>query len=221
MDLTPLYLTAKLALVTTAILLVIAAPIAYCFAYVRLPAKPYLEALVSMPLVLPPTVLGFYLLIIMGPNGVLGHFWERVTGERLCFTFTGIVIASLVYSFPFAVQPLKAAFEKIDRRMLESAYVLGCSRIQTFYKVILPNSLNGILVAAILTFAHTMGEFGVVLMVGGSIPGKTKVASIAIYEYVESLRYSDANMLSLALAVTSYLVLVAVNSLNRRNSHGT
>ena len=221
MDLFPLYLSAKLALITTVILLVIGAPVAYCCAYFRFSAKPYVEALVSLPLVMPPTVLGFYLLIIMGPNGILGRSWENFTGQRLCFTFTGIVLASMVYSFPFAVQPLKAAFEKIDRRMLESAYVLGCSRIQTFYRVIIPNSLNGILVAAILTFAHTMGEFGVVLMVGGSIPGKTKVASIAIYEYVESLRYKDANLLSLVLAVTSYLVLVTVNFLNRRNSHET
>lgn len=221
MDFFPLYLSAKLALITTVILLVVAAPVAYCCACYRFTAKPYVEAFISLPLVMPPTVLGFYLLLIMGPNGALGRSWENLTGQRLCFTFTGIVLASLIYSFPFAVQPLKAAFEKIDNRMLESAYVLGCSRMQTFYRVIIPNSLNGILVAAILTFAHTMGEFGVVLMVGGSIPGETKVASIAIYEYVESLRYGDANMLSLALVVTSYLVLVVVNFLNRRNTHET
>ncbi len=221
MDTLPLYLSAKLALITTTMLLFVAAPVAYCCAYFRFPARPYVEALISLPLVMPPTVLGFYLLVVMGPNGVMGRFWEDLTGQRLCFTFTGIVLASLVYSFPFAAQPLKAAFEKIDHRMIESAYVLGCSRLQTFYRVIIPNSLGGILVAAILTFAHTMGEFGVVLMVGGSIPGKTKVASIAIYEYVEALRYREANMLSLALAVISYLVLVIVNILNQRNGHGS
>ncbi len=221
MDTLALYLTAKLALITTAILLFIAMPVAYCCAYFRFPARPYVEALISLPLVMPPTVLGFYLLIVMGPNGGIGRFWEHLTGRRLCFTFTGIVLASLVYSFPFAVQPLKAAFEKIDLRMIESAYVLGCSRLETFYKVIIPNSLGGIIVATILTFAHTMGEFGVVLMVGGSIPGKTKVASIAIYEYVEALRYRDANILSLALAVMSYLVLVVVNVLNQRNKYGS
>ncbi len=221
MDLLPLYLTAKLAFITTLILLAVAAPVAYFCAYYRFSAKPCLEAFISLPLVMPPTVLGFYLLLVMGPNGVLGQWWEDLTGQRLCFTFTGIVTASLVYSFPFAVQPLKAGFEKIDHRMLESAYVLGCSRVQTFYRVIIPNSINAVLAAAILTFAHTMGEFGVVLMVGGSIPGETRVASIAIYEYVEAMRYREAGLLSFALVVISYLVLVMVNFLSRRNSNET
>ena len=217
MDIASLYLSAKLAIVTTVILLLVAAPVAWYCACCDSTVKPYLEAIINMPLVMPPTVLGFYLLILMGPEGMLGRFWDDITGQRLCFTFTGIVLASLVYSFPFAVQPLKATFEKIDRRMLESAWVLGCSPFQTFLRVVLPNSLNGIMAAAILTFAHTMGEFGVVLMVGGSIPDKTRVASIAIYEYVEALQYGKANRLSLILALTSYMVLVAVNLLNRVN----
>jgi len=220
MDISALCLSAKLAFLTTIILLAVSAPVAYCCAFCRFSAKPFVEALISLPLVMPPTVLGFYLLLAMGPQGTLGRLWEHLTGNRLCFTFSGIVLASLIYSFPFAVQPLKAAFEKIDTRLLESAAVLGCSHAQTFYRVIIPNSLNGIIVAAILTFAHTMGEFGVVLMVGGSIPDETRVASIAIYEYVEALRYSEANILSLALAVTSYFVLVAVNFLNRGKRHG-
>ncbi len=221
MDISALCLSAKLAFLTTVILIVVSAPVAYWCAFCRFSVKPFVEALISLPLVMPPTVLGFYLLLAMGPQGILGRLWEHLTGNRLCFTFTGIVLASLVYSLPFAVQPLKAAFEKIDNRILESATVLGCSRTQTFYRVIIPNSLNGIIVAAILTFAHTMGEFGVVLMVGGSIPDETKVASIAIYEYVEALKYKEANILSLALAITSYLVLVAVNFLNRGKRNGT
>jgi molybdate transport system permease protein len=218
MDLTSLYLSAKLAFATTVILLAVAAPVAYCCAYSHFSAKPYVEAVISLPIILPPTVLGFYLLLIMGPSGVLGRLWQDLTGQRLCFTFTGIMLASLIYSFPFAVQPIKAAFEKIDPRLLDAAYCLGCSRFQAFYKVIVPNSLNGILAGAILTFAHTMGEFGVVLMVGGSIPGQTKVASIAIYEYVEGLKYKEANMLSLVLVLMSYLVLVAIIFLNNGNT---
>ncbi len=215
----PLYLSAKLALVTTCILLVVAMPLAYTLAYKRIPAKPLLDAFFSLPLVLPPTVLGFYLLLFMGPNGGLGRLWNELTGTGLTFTFTGLVLASIVYSFPFAVQPLKNSFEKIDIRLIEAAYVLGCSNLKTFFRVIIPNSINGIIVAGILTFAHTMGEFGVVLMVGGSIPGKTKVASIAIYEFVEALEYKKAAHLSLALIVISYLVLVAVNLLNQRDGY--
>ncbi|RUM88032.1 MAG: molybdate ABC transporter permease subunit [Thermodesulfatator sp.] len=221
MDLFPLYLSAKLALITTVLLLILAAPVAYFLVYVRFPGKPLIEALIGLPLVMPPTVLGFYLLVILGPKGILGRLWQEITGQPLIFTFPGIVLASLIYSFPFAVQPLKTAFEKIDRRLLEVAYVLGCSPFMTFFKVIVPNALNGVAASAILAFAHTMGEFGVVLMVGGSIPGKTRVASIAIYEYVESLRYREAGLLSLALVMISYLVLLTVNFLNRRGNHGS
>ena len=216
MDYYPIYLSFKLAMVTTLILVFLACPMASLLAYSQFRGKPFLEALVNLPLVLPPTVLGYYLLLFMGPRGPMGALFEEVTGERLIFSFPGIVLASLVYSLPFAVQPLKNAFERLDTRLIETAYVLGLSRTETFFRVILPNSVGGLMVAIILTFAHTVGEFGVVLMVGGSIPKETKVASIAIYEYVESLRYHEANLISLLLSVLSYLVLVLVFFVNRR-----
>lgn len=220
MELSPLYLSAQLAFISTLVLLLVAAPVTYCLVYANFRGKFLLEAFVGLPLVLPPTVMGFYLLIVMGPQGFLGRLWEGLTGSALVFTFAGIVIASMVHSLPYAIQPLKAAFEKIDRRMLESAYVLGCSPAAAFFKVVLPNTINGLVASAILSFAHSMGEFGVILMVGGSIPGKTRVASIAIYEHVEALQYEKAWALSLALVVVSYLVLLAVNYLNRGGRDG-
>ncbi|MCF6291598.1 MAG: molybdate ABC transporter permease subunit [Desulfobacterales bacterium] len=222
MDMTALYLSGKLALVSTVLLLVLAAPLTYFLVYVRLPGKFLLEALVGLPLVLPPTVLGFYLLTVLGPQGPVGRFWAAMTGNGLLFTFAGIAVAVMAHSLPYTVQPLKTAFEKIDPRLLETAAVLGLSRIAIFRRVILPNALGGLVAAAVLTFAHIMGEFGVVLMVGGSIPGKTRVASIAIYEYVEALRYQEAWQLSLALLVISYFVLLIVMYLNRGSvAHGT
>jgi molybdate transport system permease protein len=221
MDFSPLYLSAQLALISTAILLVFAAPLTYCLVYVPFRGKYFVEALVGLPLVLPPTVIGFYLLVLMGQQGAVGKFWHSLTGTSLVFTFTGIVIAATVHSLPYAIQPLKTAFEKVDRRLLETAYVLGCSRTSAFFKVVLPNTVNGIIAAAILTFAHTMGEFGVILMVGGSIPGKTRVASIAIYEYVEALRYREAWILSSALLIGSYCILLAVNYLSRGGKNGS
>lgn len=194
--------------------MVLALPMAYLLAYGRFRARPLVEALISLPLVLPPTVLGYYLLRLMGPHGVLGGPFEALTGHRLVFTFWGILLASLVYSLPFAVQPVKTALERVDYRLVESAYVLGLSRLQTAVKVIFPNAVGGVVTGAILTFAHTMGEFGVVLMVGGSIPRETKVASIAIYEYVEALRYHEADIMALLLSLLSYLVLVVVFYLN-------
>jgi molybdate transport system permease protein len=219
MDLTPLVLSAKLALISTAILMVVTAPLTYWLVYYPVRGKFFIESLLSLPLVLPPTVLGFFLLIAMGPHGAIGRFWEDLTGVALVFTFTGIVVAAMAHSLPYAFQPLKTAFERVDKRLLESAYVLGCSRPAAFFRVVLPNTINGLAAAAILAFAHTMGEFGVILMVGGGIPGKTKVASIAIYEYVEALRYREAWLLSLALVAISYLVLLAVNFLNRRSTY--
>jgi len=216
MDLVPLFLSVKLALFTTLVLLVISIPLAALMAFGKGRWIAHLEAITSLPLVLPPTALGFYLLIFMGPQGLLGRMWTALTGGPLTFTFYGILLASMIYSLPFAVQPLKTAFEKFDKRLIESAYMLGCSPVETFFRVVLPNSMNGILASSILTFAHTTGEFGVVLMVGGSIPGKTKVASIAIYEYVEALQYKKAAIISLIMVVGSYLVLLAVNRLNRR-----
>jgi molybdate transport system permease protein len=221
MDLTPLYLSAKLALISTTVLLVLVAPLTYWLVYYPVRGRYFIESLLGLPLVLPPTVLGFYLLVALGPQGTIGRFWENLTGSALVFTFTGIVVAAMTHSLPYVFQPLKSAFERVDKRLLESAYVLGCSRRAAFFRVVLPNTISGLAAAAILAFAHTMGEFGVILMVGGSIPGQTKVASIAIYEYVEALRYQEAWLLSLALVTISYLVLLAVNLLNRRATHET
>jgi molybdate transport system permease protein len=218
MDLSPLYLSAQLAAISTVVLLVLAAPLTYLLVYVPFRGKLFLEALVSLPLVLPPTVLGFYLLVAMGPDSLVGRTWHGLTGGPLVFTFAGIVIASMAHSLPYVVQPLKAAFERLDYRLVESAYVLGSSRSAAFFRVVLPNSVPGVIAAAILAFAHTMGEFGVILMIGGSIPGETRVASIAIYEYVETLRYREAWALSLALLVLSYLILLLVNFLNRKEA---
>lgn len=214
MDLAPLYLSAKLAFITTFVLLICATPVAFLMAFKSFKGKFVLESLIGLPLVVPPTVLGFYLLLVMGNNGFLGRFWTNLTGWPLAFTFAGLVVASVVYSFPFAVQPIKASFEKIDLRLLEMAKVLGLSDSQTFFKIALPNASNGICAAAILVFAHTMGEFGVILMVGGSIPNETKVASIAIYEYVENMQYQEAAALSLVMVIGSYLILLLVNYLN-------
>lgn len=211
-----MYLSGKLALVSTFCLLFLAVPLAYLLSYVSFRGKSFIEALINLPLVLPPTVLGFYLLTFFGHEGFVGRLWYSLTGEEILFTFAGIVVGSIVHSLPYAVQPLKTGFEKVDVRLLESSVILGCSKISAFFKVILPNSINGVLAAVVLTFAHIMGEFGVVLMIGGSIPGKTKVASIAIYEYVEVLRYREAWHLSLALLGMSYLVLTIVILLNNR-----
>jgi molybdate transport system permease protein len=214
MDYLAIYVTLKLALVTTVFLMVIAAPVAYLLAYYRFTGKSLLEALIYLPMALPPTVIGFYLIIIMGSKGFAGKAWRMITGNSLLFTFLGITIASIVYSIPFAVQPMKASFLKIDRRLLESAYVLGLSKRAAFFRVIIPNSVSGIAAAAILVFLHSMGAFGVLLMVGGSIPGQTKVASIAIYEAVEMMNYQAAGMIALSFIPVSYVFLLLINKLN-------
>jgi molybdate transport system permease protein len=218
MDWTALFLSLKLALVATTILMLLTAPLACVLAYVRLPGKAFLEAFVNLPLAIPPTVVGFYLLILMGPEGQLGRLWTGMTGSPLLFTFAGIVIASVIYSIPFALQPMRAAFEKIDPRLIDSARVLGLAPPAIFIRVILPNSLNGIAASAILVFLHTLGAFGVILMVGGSIPGQTRVASIAIYEAVETLQYGSAAMMSLALLPICYVFLLIVHRLTRSRS---
>jgi molybdate transport system permease protein len=207
----------KLASVSTFLLIILAAPLAYLLALARFAGKAFLEALINLPMALPPTVLGFYLLVIMGPQGFLGRFWETITGSPLVFTFQGIVIALLIYCLPFAIQPMKAAFEKIDRSMLESAYVLGLSPLATFFRVIIPNSVSGLAAAAILVFIHSIGAFGVLLMVGGSIPGETKVVSIAIYEAVESLAYREAGLMCLVLIPIGYSFLLLLNLITRRS----
>jgi len=220
MDLTPLYISAKLSFVSTALLLILAMPLAALLVFVPFPGRFLLDSLINLPLILPPTVLGFYLLIIMGPDGPVGRLWAAFTEGTVVFTFGGIVLAAMIHSLPFAVQPIKTAYENIDIRLLEMSEVLGSSPLSTFFKVILPNATNGIVASAILAFAHTMGEFGVILMIGGSIPGKTKVASIAIYEYVETMHYREAATLSLILVVISYTILILVNRLNQqRNQH--
>jgi molybdate transport system permease protein len=220
MDLVALYLSIKLAVVSTIVLIIIAAPLSYSLVFHRIPGRSFVEALINLPIVLPPTVLGFYLLVVMGPKGGIGSVWKDIFGSPLLFTFTGIVIASIIYSLPFAVAPMKAAFARIEPRLVENAQVLGLSPIAIFFRVILPNSLAGIAASAILVFLHTIGEFGVILMVGGSIPGKTKVASIAIYEAVEALRYQDAWLMSITLVPVCFVFLLLVNRLTPEVHHG-
>jgi len=215
MDQGPLYLSVKLAVIATAWLLCLAVPVSYCMVYRRFRGFFLVESIVGLPLVLPPTVLGFFLLTAMGPASVIGRGWESLFGGPLVFTFYGITVAAIIQSLPFAVQPIKTAFEKIDHQLVETAYVLGASRFETFFRVILPNARGGLVAATILSFAHIMGEFGVILMVGGAIPGQTKVASIAIYEYVETMQYREGLLLSLTLLGISYVVLLLFNYLNR------
>ena len=213
---TPIWLTLQLAGMTTILLLLIATPIAWWLANTKSRLRPMIEALTALPLVLPPTVLGFYLLILMSPNSTFGSAWVRLTGEALTFSFSGLVIASLFYSLPFAVQPLQAAFLSVGRGMMEAAATLGATRWDAFRSVALPLSRRGVLTAAVLSFAHTVGEFGVVLMVGGNIPGRTRVISIEIYSAVETLDYSTAYVLSGGLLVFSFVVLTAVYMMNQR-----
>ncbi len=212
----PILLTLQLALATTAALFVIGTPLAWWLATTRSRAKPVIEAVTALPLVLPPTVIGFYLLIAMSPSAPLGAFWVSATGDTLTFSFTGLVVASIVYSLPFMVQPLQAAFESVGRGAMEAAASLRARPLDAFFSVAAPLSARGFLTAAILTFAHTVGEFGVVLMVGGNIPERTKVVSIAIYEHVETLRYDEAHALSAILLGFSFAVLFVVYAFNRR-----
>lgn len=216
MDLTPVWLTLKLAGLTSLILLVIGTPIAWWLTHTRRRIKPAIEALVAMPLVLPPTVLGFYLLILLSPTSPIGALWKDVTGSTLTFSFTGLVIASVLYSLPFAVQPLHGAFEIIGRKPLEAAWCMRASKFDAFVTVIMPLALRGYITALVLSFAHTLGEFGIVLMVGGNIPGKTQVLSIAIYDRVEALDYATAHTLSAGLLVFAFICLFSVYILNRR-----
>ena len=215
-ELGPLWLTMRLAAVTTVILLVIGTPLAWWLAFTRSRLKAPVEALTALPLVLPPTVLGFYLLVFLSPNAPLGGLWVDITGSALTFSFAGLVVASVLYSLPFTVQPLQAAFEAVGRGPMEAAAMLRASPLDAFFTVASPLALRGYLTATVLTFAHTIGEFGVVLMVGGNIPGQTKVISIAIYEHVETINYADAHTLSAILLAFSFLVLLLVYSLNRR-----
>lgn len=211
-----LVLSIRLAVCVSAILFVIGLPLAYWLAYSHRRGKFLVESVVALPLVLPPTVLGFYVLVAMGTRGPLGKLWQAIFGHGLAFTFTGLVIASVLYSLPFAVQPLVASFESIDRKLLDASAVLGAGALRTFRRVILPMAVPGVITALVLSFAHTLGEFGVVLMVGGNLAGATRTVSIDIYDHVQSLDYAEANRMALILLVFSFVVLSLVYGLNRR-----
>jgi len=215
MDYTAIWLTIQLAGITTAALLIVSTPLSWWLAFTTSRLKPVVETLTALPLVLPPTVLGFYFLVILGPAGSIGKWWLELTGTTLTFSFSGLVIASMIYSLPFVVQPLANAFANMGRKPLEEAASLGASPIDRFFSVALPLSKRGFLTAAILGFAHTVGEFGVVLMVGGNIPGKTRVISISIFESVETLDFANAHLMSALLIGFSFIVLFAVFALNR------
>ena len=211
-----LTLSFELAACVAATLLLIGMPVAYWLAFSNWRGKFLLESIVALPLVLPPTVLGFYALLAMGPHGPLGKLWMTVFGHGLAFTFTGLVLASVVYSFPFAVQPLMVSFEAVDRKLLNASALLGARKWRTFRSIILPLSLPGVVTALVLSFAHTLGEFGVVLMVGGNLAGVTRTVSIDIYDRVQSLEYGEANHQALLLLAIAFAVLCFVYAVNRR-----
>ena len=216
MDWTALWVSVKLAAWTTGILLVLGLPLAYWLATFRWRGKFLIEAVVALPLVLPPTVLGFYVLTATGPNSPLGQGFEALTGGRLPFTFTGILLGSVLFNLPFAVRPFASAFAAVDRKLVEASWCLGVSRLGTFFRVIVPLSWPGILTGMVLTFAHTVGEFGVVLMVGGNIPGVTRTLSIAIYDDVQALNYEAAGQTALVLVAFSFAALCITYVLQRR-----
>ncbi|MEQ9103437.1 MAG: molybdate ABC transporter permease subunit [Rhodothermales bacterium] len=215
-DLTALAITLRLAAVTTVILLLVGTPVAWWLARSRWRFKFLVESIVALPLVLPPTVLGFYLLIALGPRGPIGGLMEALGGQPLAFTFTGLVIGSVIYSMPFVIQPLQDAFAAVGRRPMEVAATLRASPLDRFFSIAVPLARPGFLTATVLGFAHTLGEFGVVLMIGGNIPGSTKVISIAIYDHVESLEYIQAHWISGTLLLLSFVLLMAVYGFNRR-----
>ncbi|GGD47689.1 molybdenum ABC transporter permease subunit [Malaciobacter pacificus] len=217
-DFTPFYISFKLSLITTLILFVISLPLSWYLSQTKSKYKPFIEAITALPLVLPPSVLGFYILWALSYNSPIGGFFEETFGVSLVFNFTGLVIASCFYSLPFMVQPLQSGFESLDKNMLEASYIAGKGKIQTIFKIALPNIKPALLTALIVTFAHTVGEFGVVLMVGGSIPGETKVASVAIYEFVEIMDYSTAHIYSIIMIIISFLVLLSVYIFNQKNN---
>jgi len=215
MDWQAFWLTIRLAVLVAAVLVVLGLPIAYWIAFSRWRWKFLAEAVVALPIVLPPTVLGFYLLVALGSRSPLGRFWQSLTGHTLAFTFGGLVIGSVIYSLPFAVQPFAASFALVDPRLTAASATLGASRLQTFFRVILPLSLPGVVTGVALSFAHTMGEFGVVLLVGGDIPGVTRTVSIDIYDQVQALNYAAANQTALLLLAISFAVLSFVYGVNR------
>lgn len=216
MDVEALFLSAKLALLTTLLLLALGLPFASWLSTTRFRGRFLVEALVALPIVLPPTVLGFYLLVGLGPRSPAGHLFEAVAGHPFPFSFEGLLLASVLYSAPFAIQPFTAALSLVDRRLVEASHTLGVSRVGTFFKVTLPLAWHGVMAGAVLTFAHTLGEFGVVLMVGGNIPGKTRTLSINVFDEVEALNYSAAHRSAALLLGVSFAVLVIVYGLEHR-----
>jgi len=217
-DFEPFYLSFKLAGLATLILFAVALPVAWWLSQTRCRCKPFVEAVTSLPIVLPPSVLGFYILYALSYNSPVGAFFESVFGIKLVFNFTGLVIASVFYSFPFMVQPLQSGFESLNKNMLEASYLSGKGRVETLWRVALPNIKPSLMTAVIVTFAHTVGEFGVVLMVGGSIPGETKVASVAIYEMVEIMDYKTAHIYSAIMVAISFAVLLGVYLFTQRQN---
>lgn len=215
MDWQALALTLRLAALVSAALLCLGLPIAYWITYSRWRWKFLVEAVVALPLVLPPTVLGFYVLIALGPRSPLGRFWQTLTGHTLAFTFEGLVLGSILYSLPFAVQPFAASFAAVDRRLLAASATLGASSWRTFFRIILPLSGVGVITGIVLSFAHTLGEFGVVLMVGGNIPGVTRTVSIDIFDKVQAVDYASANQTALVLLLISFVALSGVYAVNR------
>lgn len=212
-----LWVTLKLAFSTTAILVIVGLPVAYFLAYSKFKLKPLIEALVSMPLVLPPTVIGYYFLVAYSPKYWFGHWLGETLGIKLAFSFTGVLIASVIFGLPFMVQPLQNGLRGLSDNLRDAAYTLGKSKTTTFFKVLLPNIKPSIITATALTFAHCIGEFGIVIMVGGSMPGKTKVASIAIYDEVQAMNFDVANKYAFVLFVASFLMLTIIYSVNKKH----
>ena len=217
---TAVWLTVKLALITTAILMLLGIPLAWKLSTMKSRFRPFIEAIVGLPLVLPPTVLGFYLLIAFSPNNALGEFWLDMTGSTLAFSFSGLVLASVIYSLPFVVQPLQRAFEQLDHGLLEAAAMLGANRFDRFLNIVLPNTVRALLLAGCMGFAHTVGEFGVVLMIGGNIPGETQVLSIALFDAVETQQFAEAHSMAAGLLIFAMVLLVALYSIDKRHVAG-
>ena len=217
-DLSALLVTIKLASITTVILILVGTPIAWWLSQTRFKFKAVIEAIIALPLILPPTVLGFYLLMTLGTNGPIGNFLESLGGSSIAFTFTGLVVGSVIYSLPFVVQPLQNSFGSIGKQPMEVASTLGASNLDRFFTVVVPLARSGFITASVLGFAHTVGEFGVVLMIGGNIPGETGVLSIAIYDHVEAMEYGQAHILAGGLLVLSFVMLLVVYIFNRRFS---
>ena len=218
LDISAIIITIKLALISTAILIVIGTPLAWWLSQTRVKFKVVFEAIIALPLILPPTVLGFYLLMTLGQNGPIGRLLESFGGSSIAFTFSGLVVGSVIYSLPFVVQPLQNSFASIGKQPMEVAATLGASKLDRFFTVAIPLARSGFITAAVLGFAHTVGEFGVVLMIGGNIPGVTGVLSIAIYDHVEAMEYGQAHLLAGGLLITSFLMLIFVYLFNRHFS---